>query len=535
MIGQAPTSGPSENSTAEAGFAPLRWWETRWAIAALIALSALPLLWPDIPPLVDLPGHMGRYKIQLDLAGSPDLQRFYTFHWALIGNLGVDLLIVPLSKLFGLELATRLVILAIPPLTVGGFLWVAREIHGRVPPTALFAIPFAYGHPFIFGFVNFALSMALAFLAFALWLRLARSGRLRLRAILFVPISALLWLCHVYGWGTLGVLAFSAELIRQRDDGRTWIAAGFQAGVQCLALALPLLLMLVWRQGGAAGGTGDWFNWRTKYLWLTMALRDRWQGLDLASVAGVLLVLGIAVRSPRLGFSRSLATALLIFGLVYIFSPRIIFGSAYADMRLVPYLLAIGLIAIHLNAGAGARFAGTLAAAALMFAVLRIGSNAWSFWLYDQDYDRELAAVDHIPRGARLVSFVGTPCATPWRMSRLHHLPALALVRREAFSNDQWSMAGAQLVTAIYPAETTFRHDPSQFVVAPDCRSAEWRTLDDTLRALPRDSFDYVWLIRPPPHDQRLLAGLTPLWRNGTSALYRVTDRTPHRPSPSVR
>ena len=47
--------------------------------------------------------------------------------------------------------------------------------------------------------------------------RLARAGRLRLRALLFVPLSCGLWLCHAFGWGVLGVLAFSAELIRHHD------------------------------------------------------------------------------------------------------------------------------------------------------------------------------------------------------------------------------------------------------------------------------------------------------------------------------
>ena len=119
----------------------------------------LPLLWPDVPPLVDLPGHMGRYRVQLDLATSPFLQRFYTFDWALIGNLGVDLAVIPLARLFGLEPAVKLIVLAIPPLTVVGFLWVAREVHGRIPATALFALPLAYSYPFQFGFVNFALAM----------------------------------------------------------------------------------------------------------------------------------------------------------------------------------------------------------------------------------------------------------------------------------------------------------------------------------------------------------------------------------------
>src|SRR3954465_7724800 len=179
------------------------WWGRRWGVAALALLAALPLLWPTVPPLVDLPGHMGRYKVELDIAHSPVLQHFYSLHRALIGNLGIDLLIIPFGKIFGVELATKLIVLSIPPMTVAGFLWVAREVHGRVPPTALFAIPFAYGHPFIFGFLNFSLSMAFALLAFAFWLRLARLGHPLMRAAIFVPLSILIWFTHTFGWGTL--------------------------------------------------------------------------------------------------------------------------------------------------------------------------------------------------------------------------------------------------------------------------------------------------------------------------------------------
>src|SRR3546814_4518045 len=151
-------------------------------------------------------------RSHLDLVDSPALQQYYRFEWALIGNLGIDLLIVPLSKLFGLELAVKLIVLLIPSLTVAGFLWVAREVHGRIPPIVFFAMPFAYGYPFIFGFANFALSMAFAFLSFGLWLRLARLGRLRLRAALFVPISMLIWVTHTFGWGMLRSEEHTSEL-----------------------------------------------------------------------------------------------------------------------------------------------------------------------------------------------------------------------------------------------------------------------------------------------------------------------------------
>ncbi|WP_447412515.1 hypothetical protein, partial [Clostridium perfringens] len=81
----------------------------------------------------------------------------------------------------------------------------------------------------------------------ALWLRLARTGRLTLRAALFVPLSCALWVCHTFGWGVLGVLAFSAELIRQHDQmtarpqeergPRHWARAFVRAGLGCLPLS----------------------------------------------------------------------------------------------------------------------------------------------------------------------------------------------------------------------------------------------------------------------------------------------------------
>ncbi|MFX8114457.1 hypothetical protein ABTL09_19750, partial [Acinetobacter baumannii] len=85
---------------------------------------------------------------------------------------GLDLLVVPLAPIFGLELSVKLIVITIPALTVMGLLWIAREVHGRIPATALVALPLAYNFAFHFGFVNFALAQALALNAFALWLRL---------------------------------------------------------------------------------------------------------------------------------------------------------------------------------------------------------------------------------------------------------------------------------------------------------------------------------------------------------------------------
>lgn len=508
--------------------AALHWWQTRMFVAVAALVAAIPLLWPEIPPLVDLPGHMGRYRVQLDRDAYPWLAEWYRFNWSLIGNLGLDLLIVPLAPIFGLELAVKLIVLTIPPLIVTGLLWIAREVHGKIPATALFALPLAYSFPFHFGFVNFALSMALALNAFALWLRLARLGKIQLRAIIFVPISCLLWLCHTYGWGFLGVLAFSAEMVRQHDRGHRWLNAWVRAGIGCLPLALPMALMVAWRSGGdVSGQTGDWFNWRAKIGWVWMVLRDRWQAFDIASTAILYLILFKGFRDPNIEYSRNLALSALFLLAVFIVVPRVVFGSAYADMRLAPFMVAIALIALRPKKGLSMRGAATLAAMGLLFFGVRIAATTVSFWQYDKSFDRELKALDHIPVGARLISFVGETCYNEWLMSRLGHLPALALERRMAYANDQWSMAGAQLLTTQYKATRGFRHDPSQIVTDVQCPREWWRPIARSLTKFPRDAYDYVWLIQPPAYDKKLEAGLIPVWRDGTSALFRVDHSKP--------
>jgi hypothetical protein len=506
----------------------LHWWQTRWFVVAAALASMLPLLWPDIPPMVDLPGHMGRYRVQLDFNDYPWLADWYHFQWALIGNLGVDLLVMPLAPIFGLEFAVKLIILTIPALTVTGLLWIAREVHGKIPASALFALPLAYNFAFHFGFVNFALALALALNAFALWLRMARLGYLRQRSILFVPLSCLLWLCHTFGWGVLGVLAFSAEMVRQRDKGLRWDKAWLHACVDVLPLTPPLLLMIAWRSGDhVAGKTGDWFNWRAKIDWVTMILRDRWQSLDIASVAILYFILFRGLRDRNIEYSRNLGLSALFLLAVFLLLPRIVFGSAYADMRLAPYMIAIAVIALRPRRGLSPRGASTLAAAGLAFCIIRLSSNIVSFALYDQAYDHELKALDHLPVGARLVSFVGETCHSEWQMTRLQHLPAIALERKMAYTNDQWSMPGAQLLTVKYRAARGFAHDPSELVTNTQCPREWWRPISRSLARFPRKAFDYVWLISPPPYDKRFEQGLIPIWRSGTSALFKIDHGVP--------
>ncbi len=508
-----------------------RWWETRPTHILLILCAAIPLLWPTVPPLTDLPGHIGRYAVQLDRATSPTLQAWYGFEWRLIGNLGVDMLVQLFAPLFGLEPSVKAIAIAIPMLQVAGFLAVAHEVHGRVPATALFALPLAYAYPFQFGFLNFSLAMALAFLALAFWLRLARMGRLWLRATMFVPLSILLWACHLYGWASFGVLAGSAELIRQRQAGKTWVQSAGATFVTCLVLTLPIIIMLASPDGQTGSGpTQDWFNWSAKQTWLILALRDRWMGFDIASVG---LMISIIVASAALFILKSvrrdnpihvaaLALPALLFALLFILMPRIIFGSAYADMRMVPIALATALLSIRPLDWANRTFVQLLALTGLSFFAARIAGTTVSFIRYDQSIGRELVAISHIPRQARLITFVGRPCKEDWSVHRLDHLPGLALARRHAFANDQWDLAGAQLLSVKYEEAGKFDNDPSQFVTERKCERFDRMWFTRAIQTFPRGAFDYLWVVGAPDDPAVDLSGLQPIWQQGRSSLYRI-------------
>ena len=477
-----------------------------WLLLALAA--AVPLVWPQVPPLVDVLGHMGRYHIQTQIDRVPSLAAAFSFQWKLLGNLGVDLLIVPLSGLFGVELGTKLIALAIPPLTALGMLWTAREVHGHVPPTALFALPLAYAYPFQFGFINFSLSAAFAWNALALWIRLGRLQRLRLRTAIFLPLACLLWLTHMVGWGLFGLAAFGSEFVRRLRASEPMVRAAVMAGLSCLALALPLIPMILLRTDSPEAVSFDWFNWNAKIFWITSLLRDRWELWDVLSAWTLFLIVAVAAVKRR--FDPLLGVPVLLCLVAFVLMPRVAVGSAYADMRLLPFTMGLALLAIRSEAR-------WIAVAGLLFLAGRLAATTSSFLLFDRSYRSELQAIDQLPRGASVLSLVVRPCGNSWTTPRLDHLPALAIVRRDAFTNDQWTVESAQGLEVTKSGVGRYGNDPSQLVYPRGCRG-EGSDLATAVAEFNRAAFDHVWVLG----GRAKAADLRPIWSNRQSTLYRV-------------
>ena len=105
--------------------------------------------------------------------------------------------------------------------------------------------------------------------------------------------------------------------------------------------------------------------------------------------------------------------------------------------------------------------------------------------------------------------------------SMLTTLPSMAIVRKEAFSNDQWPLVGAALLTVDRPGIKYFARDPSQIVRNERCRS-EGLPLQLSLRAVPAEKYDYLWLINTPPVPPELLAKWQPVFADDRTRLFRL-------------
>lgn len=495
------------------------------AVPALLLIgmgvvALLPFMVVQLPSMTDLPGHIGRYHVMMELAHSELLQRYYAFDWHLVGNLGVDLLVRALAPLLGVEAAARFVVAGIPLLSLLGIAAVSRALHGRIEPAAAVAGCFVFSNPFLFGFVNFCLAAALALLAFAAWVRM-RERRAALSILAFTPAIFLIWLAHAMGWGLLGLMVagYEAERLWRLRAEPLWPRLR-DLLIRGLPFLLPLALTLVW-SGGQAGplfSYGDGLLKR-KLLNLVVVLRGTTPLLDIGIPLLLAAALGLLLWQRQVRIDARAAAAGLMILAASLLMPTTLFGSWGADERIVPY--AAILLALAFRWTGSVRAATCLVVVAASLFCLRTAAIATDWHRLDQAYASHLSALDLVPPGARIHAVVlQDGCHGRWRATAYAHLPSMAIVRRDALVNTQWLLPGAALLRVSYPLPETMRNDPSQFVDGYDRDGRTPAPLLTRVAELPRDRLDFLWVLET--HGEApVLRGLPPpVFTDDNSALY---------------
>jgi len=478
-----------------AHFRPTR---LQWVLIALLCVAAgLPGILARYPQMTDYPAHLARWYIMIDDGRTADLARYYAFKWAWSGNLGVDILIRPFAALFGLETAGRLFVIAIPMLLAAGLFTVEWTLRRRIGIGPLLALATVWSPALLMGFLNFELALAAALLAFALWVKMEGS---RYREPLFVPLGALIWLCHQSGWGVLGVMVFGYEWSRQsswKDLGRAVVATW--------PLWLPFLPTLLASQ--QAHGSFDYGPNPLKVKWLFWkeSLRDRVRYIDYATT-----VLLIAAPLAAAWFRRMdgrLGWAGLIHLLLSLVVPRHLGGGDLADLRLI----AVGLMLLALAIDWRPRQWLLMWLAFAPFAIrLAITSAVWT--VHSANVEKMMGALDYIPRGAKVAVAVREEISL-WAQPLYGHLGCYATVRRDALVNNHFAIPGVHMLTLTPEAWKWV--DPSQRIFA----GAGQRV--DLTKFKPAQDADYVWYFGKY-QPERLPEGARVVYRTKHSVLAQI-------------
>jgi hypothetical protein len=494
---EATLQGAAHGSQVPRGLRGLRGFpgarESLRLCVALALLSCLPFLVTAYPQLTDYPSHLASYYVMLDGGSNPWLARYYDFHWMWTGNLGADILIWPLAKIFGLERAGWLIGAMIPPLTGLGLVAVDWVLHRRVGIGALLAMTTIWSPAMGMGFYNFCLALALALFAFALWVHLERW---RWRPAVFLPIGVLVWLCHLAGWGVLGLLVFGYEWSRNKS---------FAAFIAPWPLMLPFIALLTGPEAKGALSYGEHVVLYKEFIWL-QALRLQSFNLDV----GLLGLLGLVfLGSAVLGrIDGRLGWAALLLLIATIAIPRHLGGGDYADYRLIAVALMIGSLAITW------RVPRWLFWAAPALFLVRIGLTTVAWREHSQELQADLGALDYIPRGAKVAGVVVVD--EVWPLNPFEHAPSYAVIRRDALVNSLFAVPGVHMLQL---------KEGGKYFVDPYHRILHWPGAPiDLADYIPAREAQYLWYFGREQPDS-MPPGARVIYRTPQSFLARLANR----------
>lgn len=487
-----------------------------WFAVAICILVTIPFLTVTIPPLTDVPGHMGTAAVAA-YAGDPALAPLLGFHWRILPNLGTDIIVALLQRMIGITRAFWIVSAIIPPLLAAGIFMIARRLNPRGAATIPWALVFIYSYPFNYGFLNYMLGVAFSLIGFASWMSLDKYPRLRETATwIFTP---LLFLCHAVA-GCLLVLFICARefsLLRRRNQFWSLLR-------RLRPLSSSFFILLAWRLSARSFAGENETSIKAKLNALVMILRDQNLLLDEGSLLAALLVFMLGYWKGARP-DRAVVPAVLFLIPLFVITPSSLNGSSFADERLLP-LIPILAFATQDWSSVDIRLTRLVTLAGLSLFGARLVVTIMGFVAYDSQFASDLAALQHVREHSRILVFNTRYCSARqnWRPSRLGHLGDLAVVYLRSWTNSGWDTDGAHLLQVRYRPSASFYDDPSQYVWPVSCggRGKGHPTLQEVLAVAPLGGVDYLWLI-----DAVLPAGyrdprLALRWQNNSSAIYDV-------------
>ena len=464
----------------------------RWPAALLaLALGLLPLIFTPVLPLIDFYNHIGRFQVLATLTDNPLFAANYGAAWAILPNIGLDVIAVAALKIVPLAVLPHLLAAIILGVLFAGLLVLNRAMTGQARwPALLLALPLLYSWIFNWGFANFLLGLGLALMAAAWWLVHRAQPVRRLATGLVLALG--IFFCHALAFGLFGVLIASLELghwWQQRPRRLALLAKGLG---QCALLAvLPVILFLQSRTASAAGGVSN-ADESVARLRAQGVLMDRLAELavqrletivrvaegpsysaDAVWLLLLLALLALAFRRRALRLAPIAAVPVLAGIVLVLVMPPALFGSGYVSDRM-PLFLALVLLAAIMP-GPGRMPALLPGLAALAGARLLMVAMQWHGTANDMaDFDK---VASQLPPGQIMagLSVSATPhedmpnrCEmyTPLLLVRHSHAVPLFAIRSAQPLELRGRLAAARDELVVRPAGPQSHDRPAAVVAA---------------------------------------------------------------------
>ncbi|WP_164156854.1 hypothetical protein, partial [Sandarakinorhabdus rubra] len=412
---------PDGIDTAERMALPARHSGSRLLLPGALLAGLLPAAVTPVLPMIDLYNHVVRYKVLARLGDDPLLGANYAANWALLPNIGLDVLAVMLLQLVPVLWLPHLLVLLILTTLFAGVVAFNRAVTGAPQwLSVLLLLPLLYSWVLNWGFANFLFGLGLAFLAAAAWAHWRDRPGLRLAVA--VPAAILIYLCHGVAFALYGLLIAALELgWWWQHPNRAPTALATALG-RCLVQAIaPVLMFLSSRTVAAEGGLSN-ADEATARLWREGALADRLLELaghrleaivrvaegpglwaDLLWSAAVAALIVWLWRGRLISLAAAAWPAVIVGGLLVLLCPPTLFGIGYVADRM-PLFLALVLVgSLQAALALTLRHPAVLGLVALVALRLVSVTLAWQGTARDlADLDRAAAA---LPAG-QLVSVV---------------------------------------------------------------------------------------------------------------------------------
>lgn len=391
-------------------------------LTLIFAGALIPLLTTPVIPAIDLYNHVSRYFVMAHTGSDGYLAGNYQNHWALLPNIGLDVISVPLARRVPPLLLAKGIVVLIFAVQFSGALALSSALRpGGAVFCGVLAAPLLYNFILTWGFANFLFGLGLLLWASAWWVR-TRGRTVRAVAVSCL-LAVLVFLAHGFVFALYGVVIAVLELSAfVRSGERSVRRAARLAAPVALQAVVPAALFLMSSTAQTAGGVtnavsavaqlsqaggllarlADLFIYRmTTFVRVEHGPALVFDGLTFV-VQGLLLAYGWSRGVVRV--SAQMAASLAVGCLLAVVTPPTLFGIGHISDRIPVFVAFLFIASLELK-GLRWETAGFMAAFAVI-ASLRLGATALDWSGYAREFEDFQRIADNTPSHVLVANLV---------------------------------------------------------------------------------------------------------------------------------